>query len=71
MLTHVEIPALSCDKKLAGINKIPVNTTSAEIQDSRIRGDFIYYFVHEYQLSNLSKWYQSGRGGGDKRKKET
>jgi hypothetical protein len=33
MLTQEEgYQLLSCDKKLVGINKIPVNTASAEIQ---------------------------------------
>jgi hypothetical protein len=27
-----KVSALSCDKKLVGINKIPVNTASAEIK---------------------------------------
>jgi hypothetical protein len=30
--TRKKLSALSCDKKLAGINKIPVNMASAEIQ---------------------------------------
>jgi hypothetical protein len=36
--TRRKLSALSCDEKLVGIQKIPVNMASAEIQDSRIPG---------------------------------
>jgi hypothetical protein len=36
--TRRKLSALSCDKTLVGINKIPVNTASAEIQGFYITG---------------------------------
>jgi hypothetical protein len=36
--TRRKLSALSCDEKLVRIKKIPVNTASAEIQNSRIPG---------------------------------
>jgi hypothetical protein len=43
--TRRKLSALSCDEKLLGINKIPVNTASAEIRGPQNTG-ISFFFVN-------------------------